>query len=60
MNIEYLAIVINPVTDTDKGLDGKQITFENGVWNLSKGLFPRDIRLIARLEELINEYNKGK
>jgi hypothetical protein len=58
MKIVEIQIEIKPdgERETDKDLQPKSISMKDNVWKLPY-MFPRDIRFVAALEELVQTYN---
>jgi hypothetical protein len=60
MIITSIVINIEPTEkDQDIGLAPKSIVLNGAHWKVPPDLFPRDIRFISAIEELVRNYNRG-
>jgi hypothetical protein len=59
MRVVHLKVIIaaDPDTAADDGLDNKVISLDDVLWTLPQHMYPRDIRLLAELQLLIDKYN---
>lgn len=60
MKIVRLQINIETDGEHDANLQPKTIVMNGGVWKLPAEMFPRDMRFVGALEELVRYYNQGK
>ena len=59
MRIVHIKIIIaaDPEMNDDKGLDNKIVAMEDKLWVLPQYMYPRDVRFLAALQELVDKYN---
>lgn len=57
MIIVRLQVDIETNGPNDDDLEPKTITMNGNSWKLPDEMFPRDIRLVAALEQMVREYN---
>lgn len=60
MKIVKIQIDIRATSEHDEGLQPKTIIMNDGIWKVPSEMFPRDMRLVGALEELVRYYNQGK
>ncbi len=57
MIITGIAIRIEPNGPEDEGLQPKEIVLTGNNWKMPEDLWPRDLKFLANLQELIEGYN---